>query len=183
MAKRPQQQLAPTGEWGLPDQEILAALGAFVLGWSGVEMSVEVGIAKLTGLPPLESSTITAGLMFQGRAKILLSLLDQEPVTNAKAIKVIKKMQGFSDRNDILHGVVGGSKELVWFNRRKTDTKFTSKIERYDRRRLLMAAITCSDMSTDLQKALDISNEESVQFFQIAHNLANGHPTSTGKDK
>jgi hypothetical protein len=63
MAKEPQKP-APTGQWEMPKDEALIALGRFVLSWLNIEATIEAGIYKQTGLRPLESSIITAGLMY-----------------------------------------------------------------------------------------------------------------------
>ena len=172
MAKKPQRP-APTGEWELPNKDLLAALGSFVLGWSAVESTIEAGIHKQTGLQPLESSIITAGLMFKSRSSILSSLLHRNPEKNAKAIVLLKRIGNISDRNDILHGITGGSKNQIWFNRRKTATKFSSKFEHYNQMRLLSLALECGDLSTQLLVALDISTDEYLKFLQDSHNAAN----------
>jgi len=172
MAKKPQKP-APAGKWELPDKEVLAALGAFVIGWSGLETVVEAGIYKQTGLPPLESSIITGGLAFKSRSSILSSLLHRNPEGNAQAIAILKQIQNISDRNDILHGVTGGNKNQVWFNRRRTDVKFSSKFEHYNRERLYLLALKCGDLATQLLAELDISPDEYVRFLQESHNAAN----------
>jgi len=143
------------------------------MAWSLVESTIEVAIGKQLGVAPLETSIITAGLQFRSRAAVLLSLLNREPSENATAIRIVKDMQSITDRNDILHSVIGGHRQTIWFNRRKTDARFTSKIEPYDFKRLTRAALSCADLATKLQSELDITNEDYSSFFQTAHNAAN----------
>ena len=69
-----------------------------------------------------------------------------------------------------MHGVIIGSKSLIWFNRRKTQGKFTSKIEKYDAQRLLMVALRSSDLSNALIKAQRVSAKDYKSFFQDSHN-------------
>jgi len=164
---------APTGDWERPEPTLAAALGHFVMAWSLVESTLEVAIAKQLRLWPLDGSIVTAGLMFQGRANLLLSLLNRSPSRNRDAIATVKAMQGIQDRNDILHSVLGGSTEFIWFNRRRIQQEFTSKIEVYDQKRLLEAARRCSDLSTELMNALGISKADYESFFQETHNAAN----------
>jgi hypothetical protein len=166
-------RLAPSGRWEMPNEALTQALGQFIMAWSLVESTIEVAICKQLGLAPLESSIITAGLMFKARATILQSLLKRSPRKNAKAIEIIQEIQDVDDRNDILHSIIGGSKNTIWFNRRKTQRKFSSKIEFYDRERLLLACLKCSDLAGQLQQALEITNEDYLTFFQESHNAAN----------
>ncbi|MEE9160007.1 MAG: hypothetical protein V3U60_16680 [Gammaproteobacteria bacterium] len=164
---------APTGKWEIADKDLLAAVGLFVLAWSSLESAIEAGIYKQTGLTPLDSSIITAGLGFKSRSLILSSLLNRNSEKNARAIAIIKKMQKVSDRNDILHGVTGGAKHGIWFNRRKTNFKFTSKFENYDTKRLLTLSLQCNKLAENLLKELKISKNEYVHFHQEVHNKAN----------
>lgn len=157
----------------MPEEKLTQALGQFIMGWALVESTIEVGIAKQLKLAPFEGSIVTAGLMFKARASILQSLLKRDPKANAAAIDTIKEIQDVEDRNDILHSVIGGSKSQIWFNRRKTQRKFTSKIENYDRQRLLSACLKCSDLASKLQQDLGITNADYSAFFQEAHNAAN----------
>jgi hypothetical protein len=161
---------APSGNWEAPEVRLAAALGHFVMAWSLVESTIEVAIAKQLRLFPLDSSILTAGLMFQGRANILLSLLNRSSARNTDAISIVKKMQNLGDRNDIMHSVIGGAKSVIWFNRRRTQEVFSSKIEKYDINRLLDAALRCSDLATELMTALGIKKEDYTSFFQDAHN-------------
>ena len=117
------QKKAPSGDWQIPKPELAEALGLFVLGWAMVEATLEVAISKQLKIRPLESSIVTAGLQFRSRAAILRSLLAREPKKNAKAIDVVKALQCDRDRNDIMHSVIGGSKDVIWFNRRTTGRK------------------------------------------------------------
>jgi|SRR5882724_4066187 len=174
MNKKPApQQKAPAGQWRLADEPLAAALGYFIMAWSGVEAAIEISIAKQLGLTPLDGSIVTAGLQFRGRAMMLLSLLNRDPVKHAGAIKTVTEMQNIQDRNDILHSVIGGTEALIWFNRRRVDQTFKSKIEKYDRPRLLEVTLQCSDLATALMAALDITKEDYAGFFQTAHNEAN----------
>jgi hypothetical protein len=164
---------APDGEWAMADSSILAALGHFIMAWSLVESTIEVCIAKQLGLGALEGSIVTAGLQFKSRSAVLMSLLNRDQKANAEAIGIVKAMQNIGDRNDILHSVVGGNKSVIWFNRRKTDSSFKSKIERYDALRLQTVSLQCSDLSGALMKSQGIGKEDYVRFFQESHNAVN----------
>src|SRR5882724_9413180 len=156
MNKKPApQQKAPAGQWKLAHEPLAAALGYFIMAWSGVEAAIEISIAKQLGLKPLDGSIVTGGLQFKGRGMMLLSLLNRDPIKNEVAIKVVNEMQNIQDRNDILHSVIGGSESLIWFNRRRVDQTFKSKIERYDKERLLDITLQCSDLATRLMAAMD----------------------------
>ena len=164
---------APSGQWGPPDPRLIYALGQFVMSWSLIESTLEIGISKQLGLNPLEASVVTAGLQFRNRAAILLSLLNRDPAANAAAIKTIKAIQGVSHRNDILHSVVGGGANTIWFNRRKTAEQFASKFEVYDLTRLSDASSECASLAMDLMSDLGIGRDDYRSFFQEAHNAAN----------
>jgi hypothetical protein len=164
---------APSGQWEPPDPRLIHALGQFVMSWSLIEATLEIGISKQLSLDPLEASIVTAGAQFRNRAAILLSLLNRNPPANAPSVKTIKKIQNISHRNDMLHSVVGGSATTIWFNRRETGDQFTSKIEEYDLDRLSNAAEECTDLATTLMANLDISPDDYRMFFQESHNAAN----------
>ncbi len=157
----------------MPDKELASALGHFIMAWSLVESTIEVAIGKQLGLKALESSVVTAGMQFMGRSSTLISLLKLDPAKNAAAIEIVHRMQDIGDRNDILHSIIGGNQNIIWFNRRTTRKKFTSRIENYDVKRLYEVTLKCSVLSGELMNALNISKEHYVRFFQDAHNGAN----------
>jgi len=161
---------APTGEWKMANAKLIQMLGHFVQAWSLIESSMEVCIGKQLGLPPLETSIITSGLMFRARASILMSLLNRDPSKNREAIRILKQIQSIEDRNDIMHSVIGGSENEIWFNRRKTTKKFDSKIERYSQIRMNSLALSVSDLAGELMRSLGVSKSEYIHFFQESHN-------------
>jgi hypothetical protein len=156
----------------MPTEKLAAMLGYFVMAWSLIEATIEVGIGKELAVPPLEASIVTAGLMFRGRASILMSLLNRNPLKNAEAIRFLKKIETIEDRNDIMHSVIGGSAEQIWFNRRKTKRTFASKIERYNQIRMNSVVLEVSELAGQLMHALKIDKNEYEKFFQKSHNAA-----------
>lgn len=176
MSKTPEP--APTGDWKMPNQSLAQMLGHFVMAWSLVEAAIEIGIGKQLGTKPLETSIVTAGLMFRARSSILMSLLNRDSSKNSEAIRVLKQVELIEDRNDIMHSVIGGSADQIWFNRRKTKNKFTSKIERYNQVRLNSTVLNIADLSGQLMKSLGISRTDYLEFFQQSHNAANNSPVS-----
>ena len=148
-------------------------LGHFVMAWSLIEAAIEIGIGKQLGTKPLETSIVTAGLMFRARASILMSLLNRDKSKNSEAIRLLKEVEGIEDRNDIMHSVIGGNANQIWFNRRKTKNRFTSKIERYNQVRLNSTVLNIADLSGKLMTALEISRTDYLDFFQQSHNAAN----------
>lgn len=164
---------APSGNWEMPDEQLASALGYFVMSWSCIEAAIEIGIHKQIERTPLFSSIMTASLMHKTRSAILSSLLSRFPDENRDAIAALDEIGRVQDRNDIMHSVIGGSRTQIWFNRRVTASKFSSKIEYYDRHRLLVAAQTCSQLATRLMAALGITPADYADFFQDAHNAAN----------
>lgn len=169
---------APSGDAVMPDLLLAAALGYFVIAWSLVESTIEMCIAKQLRLWPLDGSIITASGMFQGRAKILLSLLNRAPQRNAEAIQIVKSLRNIEERNDMMHSVIGSGKNTIWFNRRRTEEKFLSKIEVYDAQRLLDLAERCSGLATALMGAHGMTKEDYKSFFETAHNAVNSDSTS-----
>jgi hypothetical protein len=169
---------APNGDWGMPNPSLAQMLGHFVMAWSLVEAGIEIGIGKQLGTQPLETSIITAGLMFRARSSILMSLLNRDPSKNSEAIRILKEVEGIEDRNDIMHSVIGGSANQIWFNRRKTKNRFTSKIERYNQVRLNSTVLAIADLSGQLMSALKISRADYLDFFQQSHNAVNNSSAS-----
>ncbi len=152
-------------------------LGHFIMAWSLIEAAIEIGIGKQLGTKPLETSIVTAGLMFRARSSILMSLLNRDPSKNSEAIRILKEVEGIEDRNDIMHSVIGGSANQIWFNR-KTKHRFTSKIERYNQTRLNSTVLAIADLSGKLMSALGISRTDYLEFFQQSHNAVNNSPAS-----
>jgi hypothetical protein len=169
---------APSGAWEMPNPNLAQMLGHFVMAWSLVEAAIEIGIGRQLGTKPLETSIVTAGLMFRARSTILMSLLNREPIKNSDAIRILKEVEGIEDRNDIMHSVIGGNANQIWFNRRKTKNRFTSKIERYNQVRLNSTVLAIADLSGKLMSALGISRADYLDFFQQSHNAANNSPVS-----
>jgi hypothetical protein len=173
MAKGPPPEKVPEGQWEPANEKTMVSLGYFVQAWSLIESTMEVAIGKQLALPPLESSMITAGLQFRGKASLLLCLLERNSKKNRATIDAIKESMNITDRNDILHSVAGGSSTHIWFNRRKTDLKYSSKIVPYDAEKLLTLALRCSDISSKIMKNLGISKADYLLFFQESHNKSN----------
>jgi len=172
MPKTPQKR-APDGKWEMPANNLCERLGQFVMAWSLIEATIEIGIGEQLGTAPLETSIVTAGLMFKARSSILLGLLNRRPDKNAEAISLLKELRNLEDRNDFMHSIIGGNSSLLWFNRRKMNEKFASKIERYSLIRMNSALLHCTDLSVKLGKALGITKEGYEKFFQDSHNAAN----------
>jgi hypothetical protein len=172
MPKTPQKP-APTGKWEMPNSELTHRLGQFVMAWSLIEANIEIGIGKELGTAPLETSIVTAGLMFRARSSILMSLLNRDPTKNAEPLRLLKEIVNLEDRNDFMHSVIGGSADLLWFNRRKTKERFTSKIENYPIVRMTSTLLHCTELSVKLGKALHITKEDYLKFFQDSHDAAN----------
>jgi len=169
---------APTGKWAMPDPKLAQMLGHFIMAWSAIEATIEIGIGKQLCTKPLETSIVTAGLMFRPRLSILMSLLNRDPVKNAEAIRLLKEVGDIEDRNDIMHSVIGGSASMIWFNRRKTKNTFTSKIEKYNQIRLNSTVLAILDLSDKLMKALGVTKEDYLSFFQDSHNAVNSASVS-----
>jgi len=55
--------------------QFLHDYGAFLAHWAEFELAIEVKIAKLTNLNPLDASVILGGLNFGSKPNILFSLL------------------------------------------------------------------------------------------------------------
>lgn len=173
MAKGPQLERASDGQWSPTNAITMAALGQFVQAWSLIESTMEVAIGKQLALPPLESSMITAGLQFRGKATLLLSLLERDRKKNRAIIEAVKDSMNITDRNDIFHSVPGRNQTNLWFNRRKTDATFSSKIVPYDADKLLRLSIRCAELCERITTNLGISQADYDSFFQEAHNKAN----------
>src|ERR1700737_640206 len=167
---------APTGNWEMPNSSLAQMLGHFIMAWSLIEAAIEIGIGKQLGTKPLETSIVTAGLMFRARSSILMSLLNRDPSKNSEAIRILKEVEGIEDRNDIMHSVIGDSANQIWFNRRKTKHRFTSKVERYNQTRLNSTVLAIADLSGKLMSALGISRTDYLEFFQQSHNAVNSSP-------
>ncbi len=101
-----------------------------------------------------------------------MSLLNRDAKRNAEFISLLKQIERVEDRNDIMHSVIGGSAEQIWFNRRKTKRTFTSKIERYDQSRINSVVLEIAELSGKLMEALGITKDEYLRFFQESHNAA-----------
>ena len=166
---------APTGKWEPPKPEIGHALGCLVMAWSLIETTLEVCIWKQTDLTPLSSSIFTAGMQFKARLATLRSQLHRFPKDpkTKRALKVLDEIAKVQDRNDIMHSIIGGSTDMVWFMRRITASHFSSKIENYDKKRLLDAALKCSTLAADLMNALGVTKDDYLHFCQNSHNAAN----------
>lgn len=169
---------APDGQWEMADPTIILWLGRFIIAWATIESTMEVVIAKELGVDPVAGSIITSGLQFKSRAAVLSSLLSRDQVKNKEGLAILKEIRTIGDRNDILHSVIGGSKSVIWFNRRKNDPKFTSKIEKYDAERLESVTTHCANLAADMQICFGISTNDYVSFFQDAHNAVNSAPVS-----
>jgi hypothetical protein len=172
MPKHPQKPAA-TGQWEMPNSKLAERLGQFVMAWSLIETTIEIGIGKELGTAALETSIVTAGLMFRARAAIFMSLLNRDSTKNAGALRLLKEIVNLEDRNDFMHSVIGGNADMLWFNRRKTKEKFTSKIENYPIVRMTSTLLHCTELSVNLGRVLKITKGDYLKFFQDSHNAAN----------
>jgi hypothetical protein len=160
----------PISQWKMPNPYLTEMLGQFIMAWALIEGVIEIGIGKQLGTRPLETSIVTAGLMFKARSSILMSLLNRHPQENVQALKLLKEIRKLEDRNDIMHGVIGGTQDHIWFNRRTTNEKFNSKIEKYDATRLSSTVLRYAHLSSQLMSALSIEIDDYLEFFQDFHN-------------
>ncbi len=148
-------------------------LGLFVIGWSTMEGTLEVAIGKLLGLRPYDASVVTAGLQFKAKAITLRGLLNRDPKKHKEALEALGKIQNFSDRNDLLHGLAGMDYQGLNIMRRKSDGKLKSVKKQYSALRLTYISHQITHLAMQLQNALQISNDDYYTFFGTAHNEAN----------
>jgi hypothetical protein len=154
-------------------QDTLMGLGFFVMGWSILEATIEVAIAKQLRLAPVTGSIVTAGLQFKARATLLKGLLNRDPVKNAEALLILGQIMNRGERNDLIHSVIGWEGDELVFNRRKSDGSFKVKQIRHDRTSIMLLCVEFADLAEDLKRTLDIDDQSHVAYLQRAHKAAN----------
>ena len=94
--------------------EHLRAIGAIVIAWSQVEMTMEIAICGLYRIDPDRGLVLTANIGFQSRVSLLRILAKRGAIkdreTTAAALKILTRIEeGYAKRNSAAHGVWGGT--------------------------------------------------------------------------
>ncbi len=84
--------------------QLLHDYGAFMALWSEFELFLEVKIAQLTGLSPIDASIILGGLNFGSKPSILYSLLEERGWGHL--IPPVRAIIDHARRNALVHGLV-----------------------------------------------------------------------------
>lgn len=145
-------------------------LGQFIQGWSMVEGTLEVAIGRLLKLEPLEGSIITAGLQMRAKSVLLQALLNRDHEANAEPLKVVRQIQNFNDRNDMLHGIYRKTDHGIEFTRRRNDGYFRSETKTYSNSELIDACLKVAAFADDLQRLLGITHEMYGDYLNASHN-------------
>ncbi len=142
-----------------------------------VEGTLEVAVAKQLNLAPLEGSIVTSGLQFRAKAVLLQALLNRDPA-NKEALKVVKELLNFSDRNDLLHGIAMHHPDGIQVVRRSNNGVFRSVELAYPMPVLRDLILKVGAMAQGLQDALGISADDYRAFLRAAHNAQTKPSTS-----
>lgn len=145
-------------------------LGQFIQGWSMVEGTLEVAVGQLLKLDPIEGSIVTAGLQMRAKTVLLQALLNRDATANDAALKVVRGIQNFSDRNDMLHGIYRKTNHGIMFTRRRNDGYFRSETKTYSNADLFDVCIKVADVATDLWRVLGITERSYSDYLNDAHN-------------
>lgn len=62
--------------------------------------------------------------------------------------------------------MIGRNLDQIWFNRRKTNEKFGSKIEKYDQIRINSIVMQYADLSGKVMAGRGITRDDYLKFFQ-----------------
>jgi len=84
--------------------QFLHDYGAFLAHWAEFELAVEVKIAKLTNLKPLDASIVLGSLNFGSKSNILCSLLNEREEVALRS--KIRSVTGHAKRNKLVHGAI-----------------------------------------------------------------------------
>jgi hypothetical protein len=104
------------------------SLGPFLIGWSYVEGTLEMAIAKSLRLSPINGSLVLSQLAFSQKLNLLKSLVNRSAAPNQLVINALNMLSNITERNDIAHGIIerfdGDSLVLL---RRRNNGRFKSE--------------------------------------------------------
>ena len=93
--------------------QLLHDYGALLSRWGEFELAIEVKIAQLTNLAPIDASIIIGGLNFGNKPSILYSLLNERGMDDVAA--QVRSVIDHAKRNALVHGVSGGDRSTLEF--------------------------------------------------------------------
>ena len=128
--------------------QVLHDFGAFMTLWSEFEMSLEVAIARRTGMTTIHASIVLGGLAFGAKPAILYSLIEEageDPSITAKVRAVVDHAR----RNALVHGFMNAERaeEAVFsFSKREVKNAY----------RITHAEFTAEGFNQHFQKAQEL---------------------------
>lgn len=107
--------------------QLLHDYGTFMALWNEFETGLEVAIMRLTGMTPLKTSIVLAGLISSAKTHILYSLLAEEGRT--VAIEKVKNVVNAASRNHLVHAISASDADFSRFAFVKRDVKEKYKVK------------------------------------------------------
>ena len=146
------------------DQLTSSLIGYFVTLWSVFETVLEVGIMRELEISAAKSSILTCDMGTKARAEILRSLIYlRDPENRARSL--ISKIQSEGERNTIHHGTIQVRPLPHRFIKRTANGKYQERIIEFSPDRLRAHITKLIELIDELQKELDISDEDLNRFI------------------
>jgi hypothetical protein len=105
-------------------------LAAVLAVWAELEMVIEVKIANLTGMKPLDASIVLGSLQSGTRKNILFSLLKERG--EKAAISKVKSAISFAKRNMLVHSQFAAAERFTGFRLYQREVKDAYKVTSHD---------------------------------------------------
>jgi hypothetical protein len=140
-------------------------IGLYFVHWSSFELAIDIGIAKLTGLPPKESLRKTRGWSISRKTQHLNSLIEKSDHEHRQLIiDVLKKLPQESLRNLIAHCYMRFGDESVVFVQLKKNGKLRRRDLTLEEFKKHLADV--SNLAHSLSEALGNSEEDAENQFR-----------------
>jgi hypothetical protein len=136
----------------MADRTILYSLiGLYFVHWSSLELALDIGITKLSGVPASESLEKTKKLPVSRKISMLRHLAkDTDHPEQTKIISILDRLPKESIRNVIAHCYMRFGLDSVVF------------IQRKSKGTLLRIEMTVAELSTHLREMADLASELSA---------------------
>ena len=107
-------------------QQLNHDYGAILILWGTLEISIEITIARLTGMSFLNASIVLGSLQFGAKRNILSSLLRERGDT--ERMKPLTNLITFAKRNALVHSVMANESDHSRFDFHQREIKDAYKV-------------------------------------------------------
>lgn len=93
-------------KFDMTHQTVIYSYGLFMVAWSVLESVIQAEIMKQLKVNEHKAVLVTSKLQFYPRMELLCGLLELHGDTHKETISLLRKIEGFAERNTLVHGLI-----------------------------------------------------------------------------